>query len=39
VKAINLKDFDPGNFVAMFQKSNENPFINIFLGLASLKDS
>lgn len=39
VKAINLKDFDPGNFVAMYQKSNENPFIKIFLQLASLKDS
>ncbi len=39
VKAINLKDFDPGNFVAMFQKSNENPFIKIFLELTSLKDS
>ncbi|ADL06329.1 LysR family transcriptional regulator [Lacrimispora saccharolytica] len=39
VKAINLKDFDPGNFVAMYQKSNENPFIKIFLQLASLKES
>ncbi|WP_460644844.1 LysR family transcriptional regulator [Lacrimispora brassicae] len=39
VKAINLKDFDPGNFVAMYQRSNENPFIKIFLQLASLKDN
>ena len=39
VKAVNLKDFDPGNFVAMYQRSNENPYIKVFLQLASLKDS
>jgi len=38
-KAIILKDFDPGNFVAMYQKSNENPFIKTFLQLASMKGS
>lgn len=38
VKAINLKNFDPGNFVAMYQKSNENPYIKIFLQLASFKE-
>lgn len=39
VKAINLKDFDPGNFVAMYQKSNENPYIKTFLQMASFKNS